>query len=277
LELSTQTLGGALSAEVLGVDLSEPIDEALARAIKAAFSRYPVLVFRGQRLDPPHQIAFTEIFGPPEPHPLGSRKSREGYPEVLVFENKPGRRGARNDFWHSDISFAEQPPDASILYGIEITEGYGDTMFCDMYAAYEELSDGLKQTLEALSAVHTSAKLAERNQIQDGSDAQPILNVPPAVTHPVIRIHPVTGRKALYVNPYFTTHFATMTAAESRPLLDYLYQRAIRPENVYRHHWRQGDLLIWDNRCVMHYAVYDYCDKQPRLMNRTTAAGAQRP
>ena len=212
------------------------------------------------------------MFGPVEPHPLASRRGIEGHPEVLVFENKKGTPGARNDFWHSDISFAEKPPACSVLYARTITEGCGDTMFCNMYHAYDELAEGMRRMLDGLTAMHTSAPLAQRNRA-GVSDGRPIADIPPPAEHPAVRTHPETGRKALYVNPYFTSHFAAMTEDESRPLLEFLHLHATRPENVFRHRWRQGDLLLWDNRCAMHYAVYDYDDTKPRLMNRTTAAG----
>ena len=270
--LTVKPLSGTLGAEVTDVDLAGALDDELVGAIQQAFHQHLVLVFRGQTLAPADQLAFTRLFGPVEPHPLASRRGVEGHPEVLVFENKKGTPGARNDFWHSDISFAEKPPAGSVLYARTITEGCGDTMFCNMYHAYDELSEGMRRMLDGLTAMHTSAPLVERNRAA-ASDGRPITDVPPPVEHPVVRTHPETGRKALYVNPYFTSHFAAMTADESRPLLQFLHQHSTRPENVFRHRWREGDLLLWDNRCAMHYAVYDYDDTRPRLMNRTTAGG----
>ncbi len=263
---------GTLGAEVDGVDLAGTLDEELVGEIKSAFHEHLVLVFPKQTIAPADQVAFTRLFGPVEGHPLSPRKGVAGYPEVLVFENKPGTPGSRNDFWHSDISFAETPPAVSVLYGSTITPGCGDTMFCNMYRAYEELSEGMQRMLDRLTALHTSEALIERNR-DAKSDGLPIADIPPPVRHPVVRTHADTNRKALYVNPYFTSQFKEMTSEESWPLLEYLYERATRPENVYRHRWRQGDLLMWDNRCAMHYAVYDYDDSQPRLMHRTTAGG----
>ena len=269
--IEVHRLSGALGAEVRGANLAELSAEDLAE-IREAFVEHVVLAFRGQTLTPDQQVALTANFGPVEPHPLRSRAGREGHPEVLVLENKPGQAGARNDWWHSDISFGEIPPGASVLYCIKATEGYGDTMFCNMYTAYEELSDGLKRMLSPLTALHDSAKLALRNNAAD-SDAQPIAEIPPPAEHPVLRRHPKSGRLALYVNPYFTSRFSGMTPEESQPLLEYLYGQATRSENVYRHNWRPGDVVMWDNRCAMHYGVYDYSDESPRLMNRTTARG----
>jgi taurine dioxygenase len=264
-----------LGAEISGIDLSRPLTADELSAIQDAFSRRLVLLFRGQDLTPAQQVAFTRNFGEVEPHPLGSRRPAEGQPEVLVLENKPGRPGARNDFWHSDLSYVVEPPGASVLHSRITTEGCADTMFCNMYAALEDLSPAMQRMLAPLSALHSAEALVRRNN-ESRSDGQPIEAVPPAVEHPVVRTHPATGRRALYVNPYYTTRFAGMSEAESRPLLDFLCSRATRPENVYRHHWRQGDVLMWDNRCTMHYAVYDYDGTMPRLMHRTTAKG-ERP
>ena len=270
--MSVSPLAGTLGAQVDGVDLTGPLGEELLQEIKSAFYEHLVLVFPEQSIAPSDQVAFTRQFGPVEGHPLSPRKGVEGFPEVLVFENKPGTPGSRNDFWHSDISFEETPPAVSVLYGRTITPGCGDTMFCNMYRAYEELSEGMRRMLDRLTALHTSEALALRNR-DTNSDGLPIFDIPPPSRHPVVRTHAVTNRKALYVNPYFTSQFNEMTRDESRPLLEYLYARAARPENVYRHSWSQGDLLMWDNRCAMHYAVYDYDDSQPRLMHRTTAGG----
>ncbi len=261
----------ALGAEISGVSLGR-LDEADFERVQAAFLEHLTLVFRGQEITPAQQVAFTERFGPARPHPLGTRAHREGFPQVLVLENRPGRAGARNDFWHSDISFAVEPPKASILYALRVTEGVGDTLFANMYAAYDRLPEDMKARLEGLSAFHSSEKLAARAEQAAGSDARPIDSIPQPAQHPVVRRHPQTGRSALYVNPYFTTRFAGMSREESRPLIDELTARATVETNLYRHRWRAGDVVTWDNRCVMHYAEYDYDDGRPRLMNRTTAA-----
>ena len=270
--LELRPLSGALGAEVIGVDLSRPLDDAAFAAVHAAFLEHIVLLFRDQEMAPAQQIAFTRKFGRVEPHPLHSRRGLDGHPEVLVLENRSGLPGARNDFWHSDISFGAEPPLGSVLRAIEVPEGHGDTMFCNMYAAYAAHSPAFRRMLDGLTAEHSARRLAERNR-DSGNDGLPIPDVPPPVTHPVVRTHPESGRRALYVNPYFTRRFSGMRDDESRPLLDYLCAEAVRPENVYRHRWRKGDVLMWDNRCAMHYAVMDYDDSMMRLMHRTTAAG----
>lgn len=265
-------LSAALGAEVTGVDLSRALDAAQSARVEAAFHEHLVLLFRGQRLEPEGQIAFTRIFGAVEPHPLRTRRSVSDHPEVLILENRPGRPGARNDYWHSDISHAERPPLATVLHAITVPGGRGDTMFCNMYRAYEQLSPGLKAMLDRLRAAHSGEATLRRNNLEH-NDGLPIEGVAPPTLHPVIHTHPRTGRKALFVNPHFTVRFEDMTSQESGPLIDYLTRRATVPENVYRHAWREGDVLIWDNRCTMHYAVRDYDDSTLRLLHRTTAAG----
>ncbi len=262
---------GALGAEITGVDLSKPLDDETFAEIEQAFYDNLVLVFRGQSIGPADQVRFTHQFGPTEEHPLGSRRGLDDFPEVMVLENRPGKLGPRNDFWHSDISFGEVPPALSMLYAINVTEGYADTMFCNMYKAYEELSVPLRKFLDGLQAEHNAQTLVTEipSRVQ-------VTEVPPGVIHPVVRTHPGNGRKALFVNPYYTSHFVGMTRAESKPILEFLYAQATRHENIYRHKWRVGDVLMWDNRANMHYAVRDYDENLPRFLHRTTAAG-ERP
>jgi len=272
--LEVRQLGAAVGAEIHGVDLSLPLDSASIDAIRSAFVAHIVLLFRGQSLPPAAQIAFTEHFGAVEPHPLSSRPGLPDLPQLMVLENRPGKPGARNDFWHSDISHAECPPAVSLLHALEVPEGYGDTMFCNMYAAFEELSPGMQDMLLELKALHSGEATSRRNR-EALTDAQQIGDVPPPVAHPVVRTHPESGRKAIYVNPFFTQCFTDMSDEESTPILSFLYAQATRPENVYRHRWAQGDVLMWDNRCTMHYAVKDYDENMRRHMHRTTAAGDQ--
>ena len=270
--IEIQRLSSALGARVDGIALARGVDADTLSRIQAAFDEHVVLVFPVQNLDPAAQIAFTEHFGRAEPHPLRTRRSVDGFPQVLVLENRPGRRGARNDYWHSDISHAERPPAATFLYALQVPQGYGDTMFCNMYAAFEALSPGLQTLLDGMQALHSGQATRDRS-LSEPSDALEISAVPPPRAHPVVRTHPRTGRRALFVNPHFTIGFADMSEQESRPLLEYLTSVATRPENVYRHRWSAGDLVMWDNRCAMHYAIKDYDENMPRHMHRTTAAG----
>ena len=262
----------ALGAEVHGVDLAGEIDAQTFETIRQALLDHLVLVFKGQDMTQQRQVDFTKNFGAVEPHPLNPRACTSDLPELLVLENQPGQRGARNDFWHSDISCADKPPAISFLHAKIVPEGRGDTMFCNMNAAWEGLSDGMKQMLDEMTAEHSGGAILARNQAAD-TDGNTDMVVPPPSSHPVVRRHPESGRRALFVNNFFTTNFTGMTAEESRPLLALIEQRATAPENVYRHRWQVGDAVMWDNRCTMHYAVYDYDEAAPRRMHRTTVAG----
>lgn len=266
--LETRLLSGALGVEIRGVDLSLPMVDGRFAEIRNLFNENVVILFRDQRLEPGDMVRFIEGFGAAEPHPLGSRRGLDGYPQVMILENAKGKLGPRNDIWHSDISYGEVPPLGSALYALVVTDGRADTMFTNMYAAYEDLSPGLRKTLDGLRAVHTAEPL-----VREVPSRLSVKVAPPGVEHPVVRTHPETGRKALYVNPWYTTHFVGWTAEESRPLLEYLAAIATRHENIYRHHWRVGDFLMWDNRAAMHYGVRDYDDTMPRFMWRVTAAG----
>ena len=266
-------LGSGFGAEIGEVDLSCAVSSAVFRNIHQAFLGNMVLVFRNQNVEPRSQVAFTELFGTVEPHPLRSRRGHEDHPGVFVIENRPGRPSARNDFWHSDISFGEKPPQLSIFHAVVALEGKGDTLFANMYAAYESLPDELKHSLLPMQAEHSAARLARRNEESLATDGRQIKHIPLPVEHPVVRTHPESGRRALYVNPYFTSHIVGMEKEKSTQLLTSLNTHATREENIYRHSWRSGDLVMWDNRCTMHYAVHDYDDTMPRLMHRTTAVG----
>lgn len=273
IEMQVERIGGALGAEIRGLDLALPLDEEQQADLRRHLAEHLVLVFRNQSLTPPAQIAFTRVFGPVEPHPLPTHRD-PAHPELLVLPNRPGEPGRRNDFWHTDMTFAECPPAASVLHALEVPENRGDTLFCNMIAAHDDLSETMRASLRAMRAVH-SAKPEVRARAGAAPDKTVAARTPEAVCHPVVRRHPETGRACLFVNPYFTQRFADMTVAESRPLIRFLARHATRPENVYRHRWRVGDVVVWDNRATMHYAVHDYDETMPRLLHRTTAAGSR--
>jgi len=273
--ISVEPLGGTLGARVFGVDLSKNIDDETFGDLHQAFLEHLVLVFPAQNLTPAQQRDFTAQFGPVEEHPLKSRPGAPECPEILVIAHRPGLPGARNDDWHSDISCAQCPPAASVLYAIQVPDGHGDTMFCNMYKAFESLSPGLQKTLQSLSGVHSAESLQARNN-ENGTDAKPIQDIPPPSIHPIVRIHPESNRKSLYISSGFTVAFDGMTVDESRPMLDYLLDRATRSENVCRHRWTKGDVVMWDNRCTLHYGVADLDDTMVRIMHRATAGG-ERP
>lgn len=265
-------LCSALGAEVRGLDLAR-LDDAERSAIRKAFHKHLVLVFPNQNLAAGAQVEFTELFGPVEPHPLRTRRTVDGFSAVLILENRKGQPGARNDYWHSDISHAERPPAVSVLHALQVPDGRGDTMFCNMYRAHEALSTEMREALRDLRALHSGMITYTRSLEHNDARTMEPAEVKPPRAHPVVRTHPVTGRPALYVNPHFTIGFEDMTEAESRPLLNTLYDVAVKPENIYRHRWRAGDVVMWDNQCAMHYAVRDYTEDMKRLLHRTTAAG----
>lgn len=273
-------VGATLGAVVEGIDLRD-LSAGQLGAIRAAFAEHVVLVFRNQTLTPEQQIAFAAQFADPvrpdglpavEPHPLGSRRKQHpvGIPrEVMVVKNtlKSLNSTARNDVWHTDLSCMARPVGASVLYAVQVTPGYGDTMFASGYHALESLSVGMQRMVAGLKGVHNS-KVFEVPGYKEAFES-----FAPDVAHPLARTHPVTGRKSLYIADNFMERFEDMTVEESAPLKEYLLRWASRPENVYRHRWRQHDVVMWDNRCALHYGIFDYGPEHPREMHRTTAAG----
>ncbi len=266
--LEVRRIGGTLGAEVTGVDLAALDDEVFA-AIEAAFREHHVLCFRDQHITPADQIACTRRFGPCLRNPDPNRGTLEGYPEIRPLENRPGRPGPENDFWHADVTYTEKPILGALLYGRKVPAAGGNTWFCNMCAAYDRLSPGMQRMLRGLKAVHT----ARGNYLRAGL---PLEAMPPPVEHPAVTVHPATGREILYINPHFTERFAGMTETESRPLMDFLTARATVPENIYAHQWRRNDVLLWDNRCVMHRSVYNY-GEQVRIIHRTTISADLAP
>jgi taurine dioxygenase len=231
-------------------------------------------------MKPQQHIAFSRHFGPLEAHVVGEF-NLPGHPEIFVVSNvkEDGKlKGAvyAGQYWHSDLSYMQKPSLGSLLLCREMPDTGGDTMWANMYLAYETLSEIMQRFLGPLRAIHDYshaydtyfAKLKERPPLTAEQRAKT-----PPVEHPLVRTHPVTGRKALYVNPGFTTGIVGMPDDESRPILDFLFRHSTRPEFVYRHKWHVDDLVFWDNRCTMHYALSDYDFSVRRHMHRTTIAG----
>ncbi|MCK6449374.1 MAG: TauD/TfdA family dioxygenase [Alphaproteobacteria bacterium] len=279
--IEVRPVAGALGAEIAGVDLSRKLDDATIDAVIAAFHEHLVLFFRGQRLTPEQQVAFTRLFGPPMETPFV--EAMEGYPFIVKVLKEADERNVSTfgNAWHSDFSSLAEPPLGSILYALEVPEYGGDTLFANMYAAYEALSPGMRRMLDGLRAIHVGkpygTKYGPGKELRTSRSIGIERNRPEAdleVSHPVVRTHPETGRKALFVNAIYTLRFADMTEAESRPLLDYLYQHVTRPEFTCRFRWTPGALALWDNRATLHYAVNDY-DGSRRLLHRTMIAGTR--
>ena len=271
--MKTKCINGALGVEVCNVDLNI-IGDQLRSDIQSLFNKHLVLLFRHQDLTPESQIEFSKLFGSVKSHPLKTRRSVDGHPEVLILENQPGRPGAPNDYWHSDISHSDQPPSATILHSLIVPEGRGDTMLCNMVRAYDQLSDHMRNVITGLEGLHSGMATFERS-IAGKSDARPIApsEIKPPRAHPIVRSPAGTNQKAIFVNPHFTVGIKGLDTEESNWVLDHLYKIATQPENIYRHQWRAGDVLVWDNRRTMHYAVRDYTEEMPRKLHHCTASG----
>jgi taurine dioxygenase len=276
--IELRPLAGAIGAEVGGVDLARPLAPRQFAEIRRAFLEHLVIFFHDQHLTPEQHTEFTARFGALSRMPYV--KALDRYPDIIAVLKEADERqiSVFGGAWHSDFSFLDEPPLGSVLYALDVPSHGGDTLWTNMYAAYDALSDGLKRLLDGRVALHSGSVYGVDGIPRDLRTSRSIAisrDNPEADIergHPVIRIHPETGRKALFVNPIYTTRFEGMTKAESKPLLDFLYAHATRPEFTCRFHWRKHALALWDNRCAMHYAINDY-DGQRRLMHRTTIAG----
>jgi taurine dioxygenase len=268
--LEFSPLSGTTGAEIRGVDLSGPLSDGTIADIRGVLAEHGVVVFREQNLTPEQHIAAARRFGEINLNRFFAHA--DGHPEIALVAKEPDQTANIGGGWHTDHSYDEQPALGSMLYAREVPAFGGDTMFASMYAAYDALSDGLKQTLSGLRAVHSSRHVfgVERPAMQ-GRIGNPELATQDAI-HPVVITHPESGKLALYVNPGFTLRFDGWTAEESQPLLRFLYQHAARPEFTCRLRWRNGSLAFWDNRSTWHYALNDYHGER-RLMHRITIEG----
>jgi taurine dioxygenase len=257
-------LAGALGAEILGVDLSRSIP---AQEIRRAFLEHQVVFFRDQKLDPAQLMAFARTMGKPIEYPFV--KGIPGFPEVIEVKKLEHERHNFGGIWHSDTTYLDEPPMGSMLLAREIPPYGGDTEFASQYLAYEALSAGMKQLLAGLKAVNSSSKADVTRTREDRVKDQARRY---EAEHPVVRTHPETGRKALYVNFGHTVRFAGMTEEESAPLLEFLFRHQVKPEFTCRFQWRVGSLAFWDNRCAQHNPVNDYHGHR-RVMHRVTLAG----
>jgi taurine dioxygenase len=264
--MEVRRISGALGAELLGIDLRKLSAETVA-AIRRAFLEHQVIFFRDQKLGPAQFMAFARTMGRPVPYPFVP--GIEGFPEVIEVKKLEHERHNFGGIWHSDTAYLEEPPMGSMLIAREIPPYGGDTLFASQYLAYETLSDGMKRLLDDLVGVNSSAKAdvtrTREDRVKEYSKHY-------EAEHPVVRTHPETGRKALYVNFGHTVRFRGMTEAESAPLLDYLFRHQVKPEFTCRFHWEVGSLAFWDNRCTQHNPVNDYHGHR-RVMHRITLAG----
>jgi taurine dioxygenase len=270
--LRVEPIAGGLGAEITGVDLSRDLPTETVAAIRAAWLEHLVVFFREQDLPPGRFLAFARRFGEPIEYPFV--KGLAEFPEIIPVLKLETERVNFGGIWHSDTAYLEVPPMASMLVAREVPGAGGDTEFANMYLAYETLSDGMKRLLDGLVAVNSSAAAdvsrTREDRLRDSARADAKKEYTAA--HPVVRVHPETGRRALYVNVAHTVRFEGMTAEESAPLLRYLYQHQVRPEFTCRFRWRPGSVAFWDNRCAQHNAINDY-QGQRRLLHRITLAG----
>ena len=295
--ITVTRIGKHLGAEISGVDLSQPLDDDTFASIAKAFFDNEVAFFRNQKLTPAQQIAFTRRFGTLEQH-VRKESRLAGFPEILIVSNVLDEKGNAigsqdaGRFWHSDLSYKKEPSMLSALYALEVpvkdARVLGDTSFASTTAAYDALPEDTKRRLEGLKNVHSYRYYRAKNVhaqkeetarggrvIQEHVLTEEQLKSVPDVETPVVRTHPVTKRKSLFVNEAHTSQIAGMPKEESERLLNELYRHIVRPEFIYTHSWRAGDLLMWDNAAVQHKAKFDYDLPLRRLMYRTTVRGSE--
>ena len=264
--LDVRPMTPAIGAEIHGVDLGAPAISERIPEVRAALLKYGVIFFRDQNLTSEQHITFARQFGELEIHPATPKD--QPYPEVLRIIHGPDSRGQENA-WHSDVTWRERPSLGSILFAREVPECGGDTLFANMHMAYERLSDEMKRLCAGLTAVHDIAQVFAKRL---NKAPEELHDKYPPMRHPVIRTHPETGERAIYVNTAFTSHIEGLSAQESRWLLDHLYATATDVEIQCRFRWQPGSIAFWDNRVCQHFAVSDYFPAR-RVMERVTIAG----
>ena len=268
-------IAGALGAEIRGITLSDELSDEIVAEIRQALMDHLVIFFRDQTLSPESQIAFAKRFGSLEEHDFV--RGLADHPEIIRVIREADEEGMNfGGGWHSDVTHQQCPALGSVLYAIDVPPYGGDTLFANQYLAYESLSPGMQRMLDGLTAIHTArgpfgpegrSKTNWKNMQVDVSE-----KALDEMEHPVVRIHPETGRKALFVNRTFTVRFKEMSEQESRPLLEYLFDHACQERFTCRFRWTPRAVAFWDNRCVLHYALNDYCGYR-REMHRVTISG----
>ena len=272
MALHIRRIAGALGAEVQGVDLAKPLSQQQVAELRRAWLEHLVLFFRGQALTPEQFMAFARAWGEPIEYPFVH--GMEGFPQIIEVKKLEHEKVNFGGIWHSDTTYLEIPPMASMLLAREGPPVGGDTLFANQYLAWETLSEGMQQMLGKLVAVNLSAKADVSRTREDRirTDGRDSVHREYVGEHPVARTHPETGRKALYVNVAHTARFMGMTEDESAPLLGFLFRHQVRPEFTCRFTWEPGSIALWDNRCAQHNPVNDYHGYR-RLMHRITLAG----
>ena len=271
-QVTIKPIAGALGAEISGIDLRELNAETTA-LISDALIKHQVIFFRDQPLEPEHLIAVGRLFGPLKAHPAYAHAE---YPDVAVLDHSEAKP-SKIELWHTDMTFLEKPPLGSVLHGLITPKGSGDTLWASMYSAWEGLSSAMKDYLEGMSAVHDFSWGFRESLSEPGGRerlGQAVIDNPPVV-HPVVRTHPVTRRKALFVNRLFTTRLVGVPAREGDAILQFLFDHGCAPEFTCRFQWEPHSVAFWDNRCTQHRPVNDHGLKR-RLLQRVTVEG-ERP
>jgi len=270
--LDVRPLSGALGAEILGIDLAHDFGDETVAAIRAAWLEHLVIFFRQQTLSPAQFLKLASRFGEPVEYPFV--KGLEGFPQITPVIKLEHEKINFGGLWHSDTAYLERPPMATMLIARETPPRGGDTLFANMYLAYETLSDGMRRMLDGLVVVNSSAKAdvtrTREDRVRDSANTAARQEY--VAEHPAVRTHPETGRKALYANGGHALRFRDMSVEESAPLLSYLFAHATRPEFTCRFRWEPGSIALWDNRCTQHNPVNDYHGFR-RVMHRVTLAG----
>lgn len=271
-QLQVKRVAGALGAEIHGIDLAAGLGSEQAAAVRQVLLDHQVIFFRDQQLDAGQYLRFAQAMGEPIEYPFV--KGLPGYPVIIEVKKLEHERSNFGGIWHSDTTYLERPPMGSMLLAREVPPFGGDTLFASQYLAYEALSEGMRKLLDPLRAINSSAKadVSKTREDRIASDGRADARRDYEASHPVVRTHPETGRKALYVNVAHTVRFDGMSEEESAPLLRFLYQHQVRPEFTCRFVWQPGSLALWDNRCVQHNPVNDYHGYR-RVMHRITLAG----
>jgi taurine dioxygenase len=270
--LKVEKIAGALGAEIHGIDLARDLDEETIGQIRRAFLDNLVIFFRDQHLTPSEFMAFARRMGKPIEYPFV--QGIDGFPEIIEVKKLEHERHNFGGVWHSDTEYLPEPPMGSMLLAREIPPYGGDTEFANQYLAYETLSAGMRTLVDGLIGVNSSAKADVTRTREDRirTDGRSGASQEYVAEHPVVRTHPETGRKALYVNSAHTVRFKDMTEEESAPLLEFLFRHQVKPELTCRFRWQPGSLAFWDNRCAQHNPLNDYHGFR-RVMHRITLAG----
>jgi taurine dioxygenase len=270
--IDVRPISGAMGAEILGVDLSADLSDDVVSEIRQAWLENLVVFFRDQTLTPSQQVSLAERFGEPVEYPFV--QGLPDFPVITPIVKLEHEKVNFGGLWHTDTTYQERPPMATMLFAQEVPAYGGDTLFANCYRAYETLSDGLKATLEPLIGVNSSTKgrVVDTRAARVADAPKEDVKVARVAEHPVVRVHPETGRKSLYVSFAHTTPFKGWTEAESRPLLDFLFDHQSQPEFTCRFRWAPGSIALWDNRCALHNPINDY-QGQKRVLHRITFAG----